>query len=116
MRNTQNPLSKIISLIKSSEKKYKEKKFKESLEDKLEIKSLMNEKFRSNKEMMDKYKEELSKLYSSKFDLIKDHKIKIDDKKKIEIINLLEKKSKEKLLNCDYEGAVKALRRSEKYQ
>ena len=32
MENTQNPLSKIISLIKSSEKKYKEKKFKESLD------------------------------------------------------------------------------------
>ena len=116
MENNRNTLSKIISLIKSSEKKYKEKKFKESLDDKLEIKSLMNEKFRSNKEMMDKYKEELSKLYSSKFDLIKDHKMKIDDKKKMEIINLLEKKSKKKLLNCDYEGAIKALRRSEKYQ
>ena len=116
MGNTHNPLSRIISLIRSSEKKYKENKFKESLEDKLEIKSLMNENFRSSKVMMDKYKEELSKLYSSKFDLIKDHKMKIDDKKRMEIINLLEKKSQEKLLNHDYEGAVKALRRSEKYQ
>ena len=116
MENTQNALSKIISLIKSSEKKYKEKKFKESLEDKLEIKLLMNEKLRSNKEIMDKYKEELSKLYSSKFDLIKDHKIRIDDKKRMKIIKLLEKKSQEKFLNSDYEGAVKALRRSEKYQ
>ena len=116
MENTQNALSRIISLIKSSENKYKEKKFKESLEDKLEIKSLMNENFISNKEIMDKYKEELSKLYTSKFDLIKDHKMKIDDKKKMEIINLLEKKSQEKFINCDYEGAVKALRRSEKYQ
>ena len=116
MENTQNALSRIISLIKSSENKYKEKKFKESLEDKLEIKSLMNENFISNKEIMDKYKEELSKLYTSKFDLIKDHKMKIDDKKRMSIINLLEKKSKQKLLNRDYEGAVKALRRSEKYQ
>ena len=116
MGNSQNPLSKIISLIKSSEIKFKEKKFKESLEDKLEIKSLMNENLRSNKEMMDIYKEELSKLYTSKFDLIKDHKMKIDDKKRMKIIKLLEKKSEEKLLNCDYEGAVKALRRSEKYQ
>ena len=116
MENTHNEiLLKIISLIKSSEKKYKEKNFKASLEDKLEIKSLIS-KLSSNKEIMDKYKEELSKLYSSKFDLIKDHKTKIDDKKKMEIINLLEKKSQEKLLNCDYEGAVKALRRSEKYQ
>ena len=116
MENSQNTLAKLISLIKSSEKKYKEKKFKESLEDKLEIKSLMNEKLSSNKEIMDRYKEELSKLYSSRFDLIKDHKMKINDNKRMEIINLLEKKSQEKLLNCDYEGAVKALRRSEKYQ
>ena len=49
MENTQNALSKIISLIKSSEIKYKEKKFKESLIDKLEIKSMMNENLRSNK-------------------------------------------------------------------
>ena len=117
MENTQNAiLSKIISLIKSSEIKFKEKKFKESLDDKLEIKSLMSENLISNKEIMNKYKEELLKLYTSKFDLIKDHKMKIDDKKRMEIINLLEKKSQEKLLNHDYEGAVKALRRSEKYQ
>ena len=117
MENTQNEiLLKIISLIKSSEEKYKEKNFKGSLEDKLEIKSLMNEELKSNNEIMDKYKEELSKLYSSKFDLIKDHKMKINDKKRLEIINLLEQKSQQKLLNCDYEGAVKALRRAEKYQ
>ena len=117
MDNTENEiLLKIFGLIKSSENKYKEKNFKGSLEDKLEIKSLMNEELKSNKDIMDKYKEELSKLYSSKFDLIKDHKMRIDDKKKMEIINLLEKKSQQKLLNCDYEGAVKALRRSEKYQ
>jgi len=116
MENTQNSLSKIIRLIKSSENKYKKKKFKESLEDKLEIKSLMSKNLISNKKFMDKYKEELSKVYSSKFDLIKDHRMKIDEKKRIEIINLLEKKSQEKLSNCDYEGAVKALRRSEKYQ
>ena len=49
MEDIQNVLSKIISLTKSSENKFKEKKFKESLEDKLEIKSLMNEKLKSNK-------------------------------------------------------------------
>ena len=116
MENTQNEiLLKIISLIKSSEKKYKDKNFKGSLEDKLEIKSLIGQ-LSSNKEIMDKYKKELSKLYASKFDLIKDHKRRIDEKKRMEIINLLIKKSQDKLLNYDYEGAVKALRRSEKYQ
>ena len=116
MGNTQNDiLLKIISLIKSSENKYKEKNFKGSLEDKLEIKSLIS-KVSSNKEIMDKYKKELSKLYSLKFDLIKDHKLRIDDEKRSKIIKLLEKKSKEKLLSYDYKGALKALRRSEKYQ
>ncbi len=116
MENTHNEiLLKIISLIKSSENKYKEKNFKESLEDKLEIKSLIS-KLSSNKEIMDKYKKELSKLYSSKFDLIKDHKMRIDDQKRMKIINLLERKSQKKLSHKDYEGAVKALRRSEKYQ
>ena len=116
MENTQNEiLLKIISLIKSSENKYKEKNFKGSLEDKLEIKSLIRE-LSSNKEIMDKYKIELSKLYSSKFDLIQDHKMRINDEKRMKIINLLEKKSQEKLLNDDYEGAIKALRRAEKYQ
>ena len=109
-------ISKIIRLIKSSENKYKDKNFKGSLEDKLEIKSLINNKLSSNKEIMYKYKKELSKLYSSRFDLIKDHKMKINDEKRMEIIDLLEKKSQDKLLNHDYEGAVKALRRSEKYQ
>tara|TARA_Y100001934_G_scaffold14226_1_gene17493 strand:+ start:1003 stop:1368 length:366 start_codon:yes stop_codon:yes gene_type:complete len=114
--NQKTILSRIISLMKSSEIKYKENNFRGSLEDKLKIKSLINEKLISNKEIMDKYMDELSKLYSSKFDLIKDHRMKISDKKRMQIINLLEKKSQEKLLNCDYEGAVKALRRSEKYQ
>ena len=116
MKNIQNEsLLKIISLLKTSEKKYKEKNFKGSLEDKLEIKSLIS-KLNLNKEIMDKYKEQLSMLYSSKFDLINDHKLRIDDNKRMKIINLLEKKSQEKLLNYDYEGAVKALRRAEKYQ
>ena len=116
MENTQNnTLLKIVSLLNSSENKYKEKNFKGSLEDKLEIKSIISN-LSSNKEIMNKYKKELSKLYSSKFDLIKDHKMRIDDKKRMKIINLLEKKCQEKLLNFDYEGAVKALRRAEKYQ
>ena len=52
MDNTQNEiLLTIISLIKSSENKYKEKNFKGSLEDKLEIKSLIS-KLSSNKEIM----------------------------------------------------------------
>tara|TARA_Y100001933_G_C18688419_1_gene433974 strand:- start:5 stop:358 length:354 start_codon:yes stop_codon:yes gene_type:complete len=106
----------VVRLIKSSEDKYIQKDFKGALEDKLKVKELLMDNLFSNKEYMDKYKEELSKLYNSKFDLIKDHKMKINDIKRKKIINLLENKSKKKELLGDYEGAVKALRRSEKYQ
>ena len=57
----------------------------------------------------------LSDLYSSKFDLIFDHKLKIDGTKINEIVKMLERKSEEKLKNLDYRGAIKALRRAEKY-
>ena len=66
-------------------------------------------------QILKKYKEELSTLYSSKFDLIFDHKLKIDEIKINEIVKMLERKSKEKLKNLDYRGAIKALRRAEKY-
>ena len=57
----------------------------------------------------------LSNLYSSKFDLIFDHKLKIDEIKINEIVKMLKRKSEEKLKNLDYRGAIKALRRAEKY-
>ena len=41
--------------------------------------------------------------------------MKISELKKNEIINLLEQKSDDKFRKGDYEGAVKALRRAEKY-
>ena len=61
-------------------------------------------------------KKELKRLYNSKFDLIYDHKKRIDDQKRFQIINSLEDKSKEKYSTGDFKGAIKALRRSEKYQ
>ena len=51
----------------------------------------------------------------SKFDLIFDHKLKINEIKINEIVKMLERKSEEKLKNLDYRGAIKALRRAEKY-
>jgi len=68
-----------------------------------------------DEKIIEKYREELSSLYSSKFDLIFDHKLKIDEIKRNEIVKMLEHKSKEKLKNLDYKGAIKALRRAEKY-
>ena len=55
-------------------------------------------------------------IYNSKFDLINDHKKKINKVKRNQIINLLEKKSKDKYNSGDFKGSIKALRRAEKYQ
>jgi len=107
-------LGNIIKLIRSSEKKFKLGNFKGALEDKMKANAILKSKS-CDEIIMEKYKEELSSLYSSKFDLIFDHKLKIDEIKRNEIVQMLERKSEEKLKNHDYIGAIKALRRAEKY-
>ena len=107
-------LGNIIKLTRSSEKKFKLGNFKGALEDKMKANTILKSKS-CDKKIMEKYKEELSCLYSSKFDLIFDHKLKIDQIKIDEIVQMLERKSEEKLKNHDYRGAIKALRRAEKY-
>ncbi len=107
-------LGNIIKLTRSSEKKFKLGNFKGALEDKMKANAILKSKSCDEK-IMEKYKEELSTLYSSKFDLIFDHKLKIDEIKINEIVKLLKHKSEEKLKNLDYRGAIKALRRAEKY-
>ena len=107
-------LANVVKLIRSSEKKYKQGNFKAAIDEKRKANSIL--KLESiNAQIIEKYKDELSKLYSSKFDLIFDHKVKIDELKKNEIVKMLEQKSDEKFKKGDYEGAVKALRRAEKY-
>ena len=107
-------LGNIIKLTRSSEKKFKLGNFKGALDDKIKAKEILKSKSCDEK-IIEKYREELSSLYSSKFDLIFDHKLKIDAIKRNEIVQMLERKSEEKLKNHDYRGAIKALRRAEKY-
>ena len=107
-------LENVIKLTRSSEMKFKEGNFKGAIDDKRKLNKILQLKF-DEKEIIQKYKEELSNLYSSKFDLIFDHKLRITDFKKKEIVKSLEQKSEEKFKKGDYKGAVKALRRSEKY-
>ena len=107
-------LGNIIKLTRSSEKKFKLGNFKGALEDKMKANAILKSKSCDEK-MIQKYRKELSCLYSSKFDLIFDHKLKINKIKINEIVKLLENKSEEKLKNLDYRGAIKALRRAEKY-
>ena len=107
-------LENLIKLTRSSEKKFKRGNFKGAVDDKMKANAILKSKSCDEK-TIEKYKEELSRLYSSKFDLIFDHKLKIDETKRNEIVRMLEDKSKEKLKNFDYKGAIKALRRAEKY-
>ena len=107
-------LGNIIKLTRSSEKKFKLGNFKGALDDKIKANEILKSKSCDEK-IIEKYREELSNLYSSKFDLIFDHKLKIDAIKRNEIVQMLERKSEEKLKNHDYRGAIKALRRAEKY-
>ena len=104
----------IIKLTRSSEKKFKLGNFKGAIYDKRKANAILKSKSCDEK-IIEKYREELSRLYSSKFDLIFDHKQKIDEIKRNQIVKMLEQKSKEKLKNLDYKGAIKAFRRAEKY-
>ena len=104
----------IIQLTRSSEKKFKLGNFKGALDDKIKANEILKSKSCDEK-MIQEYRKELSSLYSSKFDLIFDHKLKINEIKINEIVKMLERKSEEKLKNLDYRGAIKALRRAEKY-
>ena len=107
-------LGNLIKLTRSSEKKFKLGNFKGAIDDKMKANAILKSKSCDEK-MIQIYKKELSSLYSSKFDLIFDHKLKIDEIKTNEIVQMLERKSEEKLKNHDYRGAIKALRRAEKY-
>ena len=107
-------LENIIKLMKSSENKFRLGNFKGAIDDKMKANEILKSKSCDEK-IIEKYREELSSLYSSKFDLIFDHKLKIDEIKRNQIVKMLEQKSKEKLKSLDYKGAVKAFRRAEKY-
>ena len=115
MKNTNELiLGNIIKLTRSSEMKFKLGNFKGAIDDKMKANAILTSKSCDEK-IMKKYRKELSSLYSSKFDLIFDHKQKIDEIKRNKMVKMLEYKSKEKLKNHDYKGAIKALRRAEKY-
>ena len=108
-------LENLTKLIISSENKYKLGNFRGAIEDKIKANAILKSKS-CNAKIIEKYREKLSNLYTSKFDLIFDHKLKIDEIKINQIVKMLERKSEEKLKKHDYRGAIKALRRAEKYK
>ena len=107
-------LENLIKLTRSSEKKFKLGNFKGAIDDKMKANEILKSKSCDEK-IIEKYRKELSSLYSSKFYLIFDHKLKIDEIKINEIVKMLENKIKKRLKNHNYKVAIKALRRAEKY-
>ncbi len=107
-------IENILNQTRSSERKFKEGNFKGAIDDKREVRFLLKSK-NCDKNIFNKFKEELSCIYVSKFDLINDHKLRIDESKIKMIVKLLEKKSNEKYHKGDFKGAIRALRRAEKY-
>ena len=107
-------MQNIINKTRSGEIKFRKGNFKGAIEDKREARVLLNSKFH-DKDIIKKFKDELFYLYASKFDLINDHKLRIDESKINKIIKLLEQKRDEKYNKGDFKGAIRALRRSEKY-
>ena len=81
-------LGNIIKLTRSSEKKFKLGNFKGAIDDKIKTNAILKSKSCDEK-IIEKYREELSRLYSSKFDLIFDHKLKIDEIKRNELVKML---------------------------
>ena len=107
-------IENIINQTRSSERKFKEGNFKEAIEDKRNVRKLLNLQ-NCDEYILKKFKEELYYLYMSKFDLINDHKSRINESKINKIVKLLEQKSDEKYNKRDFKGAIRSLRRSEKY-
>ncbi len=107
-------IENIVKYTRSSERKFKEGNFIGAIEDKRVVRKFLNSKFCDN-DIVKKFKKELSCLYSSKFDLINDYKLRLDESEIKKIVKLLEKKSDEKYHKGDFIGAIRALRRSEKY-
>ena len=107
-------IEKIVNKTRSSERKFKVGNFIGAIEDKREVMHLLNSKF-CDKEIFKKFKQELSCLFLSKFDLINDHKSRLNESEIKKIVKFLEQKSDEKYRKGDFKGAILALRRSEKY-
>ena len=114
MLNSEISIENIINQTRSSERKFREGNFKGAVDDKREVRNILNSTF-CNEDIIQKFREELFDIYGSKFDLINDHKLRIDELKINKISKLLEQKSDEKYNKGDFKGAIRALRRSEKY-
>ena len=132
-----NQRSKDISYSGRSNSRYKNGDYQGAIEDKRKAKMvrlLEVEKYSESEDNQIDYKNillgtftkiclepkyklliKVSKIKTSKYDLIADFKKVISKKRKEEVIEKLEHLSESKFKICDYKGSINAIRRAEKY-
>ena len=112
MTNKETSKEYLISsrkLIESSESNFRKGAYKEAIYERRKAKEI----FETEEEFKDLIKELL--LNKSKYNLIADYKIRINEARRIHIIKHLKKKSDTQYNSGDYKACIRSLRRMEKY-
>ena len=106
----------VEKLVESSESKYKAGDFKGAVMERREARKIFLENSKSPQPKI-AFQSTIKKLEitKSRYNLIEDYKARIDDIKKLKIIEKLENQSVIKYKSGDFRGAIKDLRRAEKY-
>ena len=106
----------VKNLIESSELSYKFGDYERALLERKKAKYIALENTNSlGAEDLFKALIKSLKVNKRKYNLIDDYLTKIEDNKRLKIIKYLENLSKSKFQSKDFKGAIRALRRSEKY-
>ena len=107
--SSQEYLISSISLLESSESNFKKGAYEEAIYQRRKAREIIGteEEFRALiKELM---------LNNSKYNLIADYKIRLNERKRIQIMRHLKEKSDTQYNSGDYKGCIRSLRRIEKY-
>ncbi len=103
-------------MMELSELSYKRGDYKKSFLERLKAKEFIIGDL-DDEVIIDKFKLLYKSLnfHNSKYNLINDYLLKINEKKKLALSKYLENQSISKFKSGDYKGAIRSLRRSEKY-
>ena len=96
-------------LLKSSESNFKKGAYKEAVYERRKAREIIG----TEEKFIDLIKELI--LNNSKYNLIADYKMRIDELKRDQIIKDLKTKSDSQYKSGDYKGCIRSLRRIEKY-
>lgn len=96
-------------LLESSESYFRKGAFKEAIFERRKAREIMGKDYNFQALIRE------ATLLKSKYNLIDDYKMKINEDKKIQIIKLLKEKSESQYNSGNYKGCIRSLRRMEKY-